>query len=628
VLVCPYPLMAMNLLSAENLSKSYSDKWLFRNISLGISQGDKIALLGQNGSGKTSLLNILAGIHPAEEGLVSYRKGISIGYLSQQPQLDDQLTVLDTLFAGNNPVLLALREYEHQLQRQDEAALTRAIEAMEQLKAWDFEARIKQILGQLGMHDFDKQVGTLSGGQRKRVALAKLLIDEPDLLLLDEPTNHLDLDTIEWLENLLSSESRSLLMVTHDRYFLDKVCNGILALEGGKLARYKGNYGYYLEKKAEKEAIQQSELEKNRNLYKRELEWIRRQPKARGTKAQYRVDAFEELKDKVTQKKNDANLELSVKMSRQGSKILELENLGKAFGNQILVKDFSYTFKKKDRIGIVGKNGMGKSTFLNLLTGRLSPDTGQVSAGETTAFGYYTQAELSFKEGQRVIDLVKEVAEVITLASGETLSASQFLQLFLFPPPIQYTPIEKLSGGEKRRLQLLQVLVRNPNFLILDEPTNDLDLDTLNVLEDFLLHFGGCLLLVSHDRYFMDRLVDQLFVFEGQGNIRTVNGNYSDYRNQLEEEQRKQVRQSEQKPVQATSLPEPKHKLSFKEQKEYEALEKEIEILEQQKSLLISKLNAGSSNHEEITTWAREIETLEQLLSQKSDRWIELAELA
>ena len=623
----------MNYLSAENLSKSFGEKYLFKNLTVGISQGEKVALVGQNGSGKTTLLNILAGVLPPETGTVSLRKGISVGYLNQNPAFDEALSVMDTVLASDNPVVQAVKNYELQLVAGDDDGLTHALEQMESLQAWDFETNIKQILGRLGIHDFDKKIAALSGGQRKRVALAKLLIDQPDLILLDEPTNHLDLDTIEWLENQLAAQNTTLLLVSHDRYFLDKVCNRIISLENGKLQRYEGNYGYFLEKKAEREMAQASELSKDQNIFRRELEWIRKQPKARGTKAQYRVDAFEELKDKVSQKKSDSKLELNVKMARQGSKILEIDHLSKSFGDHTLIRNFSYVFKKQDRIGIIGKNGVGKSTFLNMLTGSLSPDTGTIEVGETTAYGYYTQMELTFKENQRVIDVVKEIAEVITLGSGETLSVSQFLTHFQFPPAVQYTPVEKLSGGEKRRLQLLKVLVKNPNFLILDEPTNDLDITTLNVLEDFLHNFKGCLVLVSHDRYFMDKLVEHLFIFEGEGHIRDFNGNYTDYREWLSEnpdygktDSRKLPENGKNTPTEPVVAEETRRKLSFKEQKEFETLEAEMAALEEKKATLLEKMTVGSEVYAEVAAWGKALEETEAQLAQKTDRWLALAE--
>ncbi len=525
----------MNYLSAENISKSFGDKWLFKGITLGLSRGDKVALIGANGTGKTTLMTILAGITPADEGVVSVRKDIRVGYLDQSPDFDHELPIIEVLFSGKNPVALAIKEYERALLSGDDDALGRAIEQVDALQAWDFEARVKEILGKLGLHDVDAKIGTLSGGQRKRVALAKVLIESPDLVILDEPTNHLDLSMVEWLENYLNTQNTTLLLVTHDRYFLDTVCNVIVELDNGNLYTYKGNYAYFLEKKAEREAVEAAEIDKARNLYRKELDWIRRQPKARGTKAKYRVDAFEDTKEKAHQRKYDNQIELNIKSTRLGSKIVELNSVGKRFGDKTIINNFLYTFKKGDRIGIVGKNGAGKSTLLNMITGQLRPDNGQVVRGDTVQFGYYTQSDLEYKDGQRVVDWVKEVAEVIRLGTGQTVTASQYLQAFLFPPNKQGTLIEKLSGGEKRRLQLLRVMMQEPNFLILDEPTNDLDITTLNILEEFLMNFPGCLVIVSHDRYFLDRLVDHLFVFENEGNIRDFPGNYTDYRNFLAE---------------------------------------------------------------------------------------------
>ncbi len=664
----------MNYLSAESVSKSFGDRWLFKNISFGISRGEKVALVGNNGSGKTSLLNILAGIMPPDEGLVSIRKGISIGYLSQEPLFDESKTVLDTLFATDNPALNAIKDYEACMAAADSGVdtsgrsagavdthdkLHEVMERMDAFKAWDYEVKIKQILGKLGISDLDKPVSQLSGGQRKRVAMARVLIEEPDLLIMDEPTNHLDLETIEWLENTLATQQQALLLVSHDRYFLDRACNTIVELDNGKLFRYQGNYPYFLEKKAERESAESAEIDKAKNLMRKELEWMRRQPKARGTKAQYRIDAFHELKDKASQKKADPSLELSVKTSRQGGKIMELKHISKSFGPQLLVKNFSYVFKKKDRVGIVGRNGVGKTTFLNMLTGQLQPDSGKIDKGDTTTFGYYSQSALDFREDQRVIDLVKEIAEVITLGNGETITASQFLQHFQFPPATQYKFISKLSGGEKRRLQLLKVLIQNPNFLILDEPTNDLDIQTLNILEDFLSNFPGCLMLVSHDRYFMDHLVDHLFVFEGEegtppGHIRDFPGNYTDYRDWLAEKEAEEKQSTGKRNAAPREVANPsvevvpkneapkaisnqeivkpeavqKRKLSFKEKQEYETLEKEIAALEKKKEMLVEKLNRGSDDHAELTDWAKEIQQLDEAISAKSDRWLELAEWA
>ncbi|ARK10436.1 ABC-F family ATP-binding cassette domain-containing protein [Fibrella sp. ES10-3-2-2] len=626
----------MNYLSAENLAKAYGDRTLFRNINFGISRGDKIAIVGANGSGKTSLLEILAGAAPPDAGLVSVRKDITVGYLNQQPDLNEALTIMEEVLAGESAQLDAVRAYEKALVSGDHDALEKAMNQMEKLEAWDYEAQIRQILGELGIQDVEQRVGTLSGGQRKRVALARVLIQNPDLLILDEPTNHLDLEAIEYLESFLNTNNGTLLMVSHDRYFLDRVCNQIVEMDAGQLYSYKGNYAYFLEKKAERIAIDAAEFEKNKNTYRRELEWMRRQPKARGTKAKYREDAFEDLEGKVKNRRNDGELDLNLRVSRLGSKILEVENLSKRFGEKILLDHFTYTFKRQDRVGLIGKNGMGKTTLLNMLIGELRPDSGKITAGGTVNFGYYTQSELNIADNQRVIDVVQEVAEVMKLADGQTITASQLLHHFLFDRQKQYDFVAKLSGGEKRRLQLLLVLVQNPNFLILDEPTNDLDITTLNVLEDFLLNFPGCVIIVTHDRYFMDRLVDHVFVLEGQGKVRDYPGNYTDYREWRDAQSKKNAATKESasashklapvdlsatKPA-ATSQ---KKKLSFKEQREYETLETEIEALEQRKAEVITLLNNGG-HHEQLTAWAKEIEDIEAQVAAKSDRWLELAE--
>ncbi|WP_026261841.1 ABC-F family ATP-binding cassette domain-containing protein [Spirosoma panaciterrae] len=629
----------MNYLSAENLTKSYGDRVLFKNLTFGINRGDKVAIVGANGSGKTTLLSILAGAIPPDAGIVSHRKDSTIGYLDQQPDLNNALTVMEVVLAGESAQLDAVRAYELALTHDDHAALERAMADMEKHEAWDYEAQIRQILGELGIHDVEQPVSSLSGGQRKRVALARVLIQSPDLLILDEPTNHLDLEAIEYLENFLNINNGTLLMVSHDRYFLDRVCNQIAELDNGQLYTYKGNYAYFLEKKDEREAAAASELTKDRNTFRRELEWMRRQPKARSTKAQYRIDAFEELKEKTSGRRNDGELDLNLRTTRLGSKILEVENLSKRFGDKILLDHFNYTFKRFDRVGLIGKNGMGKTTLLNLLTNQLRPDSGKITTGGTVKFGYYTQSELNLPENQRVIDVVQEVAEVMKLENGDTVTASQLLSRFLFDRHKQYDYVSKLSGGEKRRLQLLLVLVQNPNFLILDEPTNDLDITTLNVLEDFLLNFSGCVLIVTHDRYFMDRLVEHVFVLEGEGKVRDFPGNYTDYREWRDAQPKKSTLQNG-KPASANpknQSPSPvvssatvpasttKKKLSFKEIREYETLEKEIDSLEQRKTEVMGLLNAGG-HHEQLMTWAREIEQLDQTIAEKSDRWLELAE--
>lgn len=628
----------MNYLSAENIAKSFGDRWLFRNISFGISKGDKVALIGTNGTGKTTFLNILTGKIPADEGEVSVRKDIRVGYLDQSPAFDESLPVLEVIFSSNNPVAQVVKRYEHAIESDNHDELAQVMEDMDKFNAWDFEYKTKEILGRLGIHHTDNAYGTLSGGQRKRVALAKVLLEDPDLLILDEPTNHLDLDTVEWLEEYLNTSNTTLLVVTHDRYFLDTVCNQMLELDHGSAYTYKGNYSYFLEKKAEREELEAATIDKARNLMRKELEWIRRQPKARGTKAKYRIDAFEDLKEKASQKKFDVQMELNVRTSRLGSKIIELENISKGFGERELIKNFEYTFRRGDRIGVVGKNGMGKSTLLNMITGELQPDKGKISTGETVQFGYYKQTDLVFNENQRVIDIVKDVAEVVQLGTGETVTVGVLLQAFLFSPSKQYDFISKLSGGERRRLQLLLILIKQPNFLILDEPTNDLDIDSLNVLEEFLLNFPGCLMIVSHDRYFLDRLVQHIFVFEGDGKISDFPGNYTELRDYQDE-------QEAEKKLAATNAPKPaapavviqkepvatpaaaKRKLSYKEQKEMEQLEADIAKMESTKAQLVENLNKGGS-HEELAKWSKQIEEINDSQAEKEMRWLELSENA
>ncbi|QJX45413.1 ABC-F family ATP-binding cassette domain-containing protein [Hymenobacter taeanensis] len=630
----------MNLLSAENLSKNYADRWLFRELNFGLQQGQRVALVGINGSGKTTLLRILAGLEPPDTGEVSVRKDIRVSFLGQQPVFDESLNVEQTIFASQNDTLAAIRDYEHVVNdpNHSSADLQRVMELMDTYNAWDYDAQVKQILGRLGILGdlLERPVSKLSGGQRKRVALARVLIEEPDVLILDEPTNHLDLATIEWLENRLASPALTLLMVTHDRYFLDKVANEIVELDQGRVHRYQGNYSYFVEKKAEREQMETVEVEKARNLLRKELEWMRRQPQARGTKQKARIDAFYDTQEKAKGRIKGPEMELSVKTTRQGGKIIEVEHLHKQFGGKVVLDDFSYVFKKKDRIGLIGPNGAGKSTLLNMLTGKLTPDSGVVDAGQTTVFGYYTQTELEFDPTQRVIDIVKEVAEVVEMADGSQVTASQFLQHFQFPPAQQYTLVSKLSGGEKRRLQLLRVLIKNPNFLILDEPTNDLDIITLNILEDFLLNFQGCLIIVSHDRYFMDALVEQVFALEPGGKIRQFPGNYTDYR----EWQKDQDAETAARPPKATASAAPvavpptpaaapaaaKRKATFAEKKEYETLEKELEQLETLKQQLIEKLNSGTGTHQELADWAAQLKRTDLDLDTKGERWLELAE--
>ncbi len=622
----------MNYLSVENLGRNLGERWLFRDLTFGILQGEKVALIGSNGSGKSSLMDVLAGKAAADEGVVSIRKEIRVGYLHQNPDFNDAHTVLEVLFSSGNEITHAIKAYEKATEEGDSAAISHYAEVLTRLDGWDYEAKVKQILGKLGIHDLDKLIGELSGGQKKRVFLARVLIEEPDFLILDEPTNHLDLDTIEWLEGYLSASTMTLFLVTHDRYFLDRVCNRIMELNHSRIYKYQGNYAYFLEKKAEREEIEATVLEKDRNLLRKELEWMRRQPRARTHKAQYRVDAFHDLKEKTSGHRKEDKLELSMKTERIGNKIMEIQHVSKGYNGNTLIKEFSYTFKRGDRIGIVGKNGMGKSTLLSLITEEIKPDMGKIVKGETIKTGYYKQDGLVYEPDQKVIENVRETAEFIKMADGREISVSAFLTLFLFPPAVQYSPIGKLSGGEKRRLQLLKVLIENPNFLILDEPTNDLDIATLNVLEEFLAGYSGCLLVVSHDRYFLDRLVDHTFAFEGEGYIRDFPGNYTDYRNQADEqlkEQKKEEKPKAEAPRPAAAAQEqPKKKLSFKEKQEFEALEKEIPALEAEKRTLSEKLSGGITDFEEISRISARLEAVVEELELKELRWLELSEFA
>ena len=631
----------MNLLSAESVSKSFSERILINNQTLGLSKGDKVALVGANGAGKTTLLRILAGEMTPDSGSVSLRKGISTTYLPQQPVLDDTITIAQLLAADDNPVVNAIRDYEAIMTdpNADPDKMQELMELMEQYDAWNYDSTQAQVLAKLNITDDSRLLCTLSGGQRKRVAMARMLLRSPDLMLLDEPTNHLDLDAIEWLENFLGSPHKTLLMVTHDRYFLDNVANVILELDGGRIYRYEGNYAYFLEKKSEREAITRAEIDKAKNLLSKELEWMRRQPKARGTKARYRIEAFYEIKDKANSGKVKEELQLNMSTARQGGKVMEIEHIHKKLGGKTLVKDFSYTFRKGERIGVAGRNGAGKSTFLNLITGRIQPDQGEIVKGETTRPGYYTQEVDNLNPDNRIIDEIKEIAEFITLGNGEQVSVSKLLQMFLFPPAQQYGFIGKLSGGEKRRLQLLKVLVANPNFLVLDEPTNDLDIDTLNVLEDFLESFPGCLLLVSHDRYFMDKLTDHLFIFEGNGIITPFNGNYSDYRNSRDVSGKGQAMNAAETGNEApapkpkpeatsayVSTGEAKKKPSNKILRELEQVEKEIEAKEAEKVTLAVEM-ARNLPFESLRKLSEQLSELDARLETLMARWEELQEM-
>ncbi len=624
----------MNYLSAEGLSKSYDERQLFSDLTFGIDQGQKVALVGVNGCGKSTLMKIIAGLENADGGVVSFRKGLTVAMLPQNPDFNDEDKVVEAVFDGDHEVLNLIRDYEVALQKSERDPtkapdLTPLLERMDALNAWEYESDVKQVLGKLGIHDFDQLLGTMSGGQRKRVALAKALVLKPDFLILDEPTNHLDLEVIEWLEEFLATANLTLLMVTHDRYFLDRVTNEIVEIDEGQLFKYKGNYSAFLEKKREREEMEQATVAKARNLYKKELEWMRRQPKARGTKAKYRIDAFHDLEKTASKNLEKAEMQVKLQSERQGKKILELQKVSKAFEGRQLIQDFEYVFKRRDRIGIVGPNGVGKSTLLKLIAGEIKADAGELDFGINTKIGHYTQEEQQFDPSKRVLDIVQEVAESIQLADGSEVSASQLLNQFLFPPKMQYNVVGKLSGGERRRLQLLRVLIDNPNFIILDEPTNDLDIMTLNVLEDYLEKYDGCLLIVSHDRYFMDRLVDHLFVFEGKGVIRDFPGNYTDYREAAKE---RQSQPSEAKPKEAAretqKVKEKKQALSYKEKREYESLEGEIAKLEEEKKDLTTKMNAGNSDFEELQKLSNRIQEIDADLEEKEMRWLELDERA
>lgn len=623
----------MSIISSERLGHTYGDRWLFKQLTFGIGRGDRVALVGINGSGKSTLLKMLAGKLVPNEGLVVAEKGVQIGYLEQEPDFKDFNTVHDFILATGSEQQKLIWEYEELLAQSypDPKRLEQLYTAIGAQNAWEYEHQIKSILSRLGITDLTQTISTLSGGQKKRLALAKLLIDDPEVYILDEPTNHLDIETIEWLEKLLLSGHKTVLLVTHDRYFLDIVCNEILELDRGELYSYKGNYSYYLEKKAEREHSQQLLAEKSKNLWRKELEWMRRQPQARGTKSKARIEAFYDLEKKSKLAPTNKSLELDVQTARLGNKIIELQNVEKSFGARRVIHGFNYIFKKGDRIGLAGKNGSGKSTFLNLISGAIVPDQGQIVLGETVKIGYYKQTGLNFKEDERVIDVVKAVAEYITLSNGEQLTASQLLTNFLFPPKKQHDFIKNLSGGEKKRLQLMRVLMSNPNVLILDEPTNDLDIDTLNVLEEFLENYSGVLLLVSHDRYLIDKLTEQLFIFDGSGNVRIYNGNYSDFKLEEETEQKKKKAEEkakdEEKPLQKSSTVSQvaKKKLSFKETKELETLNEEIPVLEDKIRKLIEDLSL-TSDHIELTKLADEIAFLNRELDHKSERWITLSE--
>ncbi len=617
----------MNLLSVEGVGKTYQDRPIFENISFGINQGQKIALIAKNGTGKTTLLKIIAGDDAPDKGEVNQRKGTRIAYLAQEPVLNPIFTVEECILQSNSEIMQVIGRYEKALNNpQDEEAYQLAFEAMDQHQAWDFETQYKQILSKLKLDQLQAKVGSLSGGQRKRIALAIVLLEKPDVLILDEPTNHLDLEMIEWLEAYFAKEKFTLLMVTHDRYFLERVCNEIIELDEGKLYTYKGNYSYYLDKRDARIIQEDVEAHKTKQSFKKELEWMRRQPKARTTKSKSRIEDFKVIKEKAHQRRQEHEVQLEINMERLGTKMIEMHKVGKAYGDKIILDQYDYTFQRNDRIGIIGKNGTGKSTFLNLITGTDHPTNGKIVLGETVKFGYYTQGGITIKEGQKVIDVIREFGEFIPLKKGRKISAQQLLERFLFDRKKQYDLVEKLSGGERKRLYLCTVLIQNPNFLILDEPTNDLDIVTLNVLESFLMDFPGCLIVVSHDRYFMDKIVDHLFVFRGDGVIEDFPGNYSDFRSyedsqpKLAEKEKSSGEKKEWKTPKTTA-----NTLSFSEQKEYNRLEKEIAQLETEKEGIEKQFMDTRLAPETITELSIQLNALTGTIEQKTERWFELS---
>ncbi|MCT1523760.1 ABC-F family ATP-binding cassette domain-containing protein [Sphingobacterium hotanense] len=615
----------MSILSTEQVSHSYNDKWLFTDLHFALQKGDRVALVGINGTGKSTLLKILAETVIPNKGRVVKEKGLRVGYLPQDPDFSDLKTINDFIYSAENEQQQLIKEYEEMIDNQDlnSKKFQDLTDKLTALNAWEYENNIKTILSRFQIKNFNQKIESLSGGQKKRLALAKLLIDEPDIYILDEPTNHLDIETIEWLEKLLTTGSKTVLLVSHDRYFLDNICTEIRELDKGSIYLYKGNYAYFLEKKAEREANDILAADKARNLWRKELDWMRRQPQARGTKAKARIESFYDLEERSKGPRQKDQVELSVKVSRQGNKILELEEVGFAAADKTIINSFTYTFKKGDRIGLAGKNGSGKTTFLNLITGALSPTQGKIDVGETTKYGYYKQEGLQARPDERVLDVVKNIADFIEMKNGEVITASQLLTKFLFPPEKQFGLVNKLSGGERKRLQLMRVLMANPNFLILDEPSNDLDIDTLNVLEDFLEQYPGILILVSHDRYLLDKLTDQLFIFTGDGEVVIYNGNYADFKLE-QEELNKKVEKKVEKPK---PVIEKKQKLSYKEQREFESLENEISELEEQVAELTTTLS-NTTDHVELQKIAEEIKKHKESLDAKSERWLTLAEFA
>ncbi len=632
----------LSYLQIEHLTKSFGDLLLFQDISFGISEKQRVALIAKNGTGKTTLLNIIAGIEDYDSGTISFRRDLRVSYLEQTPDFPKELSVIDTCLQSDNEVVRTIAAYEHCMLSDNHDLLPEIMNRMDLHNAWDYEARIKQVLGKLKITNFEQRIGELSGGQLKRVALANVLIGEPDLLILDEPTNHLDLEMVDWLEDFLKRSSMALLMVTHDRYFLDRVCTDILELDQQQLFQYSGNYSYYLEKRQDRLEAFNAETERANNLYRKELDWMRRQPQARATKAKSRIDRFYDIEDRAKQKLNQDKVQLDVKASYLGSKIFEAKYISKSYGDFKILDQFYYNFARYEKMGIIGKNGTGKTTFLKMLLGEVKPDSGSFDIGETVVFGYYSQDGLAFDEQMKVIDVVRDIAEEVNLGNGKKMSASQFLQHFLFAPETQYNYVYKLSGGEKRRLHLCTVLMRNPNFLVLDEPTNDLDIVTLNILEEYLQSFKGCVIVVSHDRYFMDKVVDHLLVFKGNAEIKDFPGNYTDFREwelfsgeRKTESDGRSVENGKRKPesVGQNDAKENKNnvsakrKLSFKEKQEFEALEREIPELEEEKAKIEEAMSSGALSNDEIVKASERFSVLLELIDEKTMRWLELSEI-
>jgi ATP-binding cassette subfamily F protein uup len=625
----------MNYLSVENLTKSFGDRVLFSDLTFGIDLGQKVAIVAKNGNGKTTLLRCLMDLETYDEGRIVYRNDIRVAFMEQSENLDEDQTILEAVFSHDLPEIQACKKYNMAMASGDEDAINDSFQEMTDLHAWDIEVRVEQILSVLKLDDTGLKIGSLSGGQKKRVNLAKVLVSDADFLILDEPTNHLDLDMIEWLEEYLSKSRSTILMVTHDRYFLEVVCDTILEIEDKTIYKYKGNFSYYLEKKAERQENLQSTIDKARNTFKKELDWIRRQPKARGVKQKARVDSFEDIKATASQRIDDSEVDIPVKMERLGTKILELHKISKSYGEKKIIDNFSYDFQRKERLGIVGNNGTGKSTFLNMIQGLEPVDNGKVVVGDTVVFGYYSQELIKVDDNKKVIDVIKDIAEYIPLEKGKQMTAAQFLERFLFNRDMHYNYVYKLSGGEKRRLKLMTVLMSNPNFLILDEPTNDLDIFVMSVLEDYLRNFGGCLIVVSHDRYFMDKMVDHVFVFEGEGSIKDIIGNYTEYRKQIAQDSKRDKKAADSgekietvKVTQISNNSSDKRKLTFKEKEEFKKLEKDLETLEAKKEKLALILSNGSSSNDDVMEAGTKLSEIVGEIESTTDRWMELAEFA